>query len=369
MKQVTITGGAGFIGANLARHYLDQGYRVTVYDSLERNGCLSNLSWLQSHPRAGDLRVLVGDIRLPSHELEQAVEQSDALFHMAGQVAVTTSLKDPVTDFHVNARGTLMLLELVRNSRGKKPVFFYASTNKVYGGMEDVKIVEGRDRFKYADLPDGIAEDRLLDFHSPYGCSKGCADQYVRDYARVYGLQTVVFRQSCVYGYRQFGLEDQGWMAWFIIAAELGLPIVIYGNGKQVRDVLFVEDLVAAYDAAFLRINKVSGQVFNVGGGRVNTISLHNLIDLLKKEVNRNLSITYADWRPGDQPVYVSDIRKARQALNWTPTISWQMGVRKLIAWVKDNRTMLKRMFPQPVGEPALSTITAQSILREEITA
>jgi CDP-paratose 2-epimerase len=369
MQHVTITGGAGFIGANLARHYLDQGYRVTLYDSLERNGCLSNLGWLQSHPNARDLRVLVGDIRLPSHDLEEAIEQSDALFHMAGQVAVTTSLKDPVTDFHVNARGTLMLLELVRNSRGKKPVFFYASTNKVYGGMEEVRILEGRDRFRYAEFPEGIAEERVLDFHSPYGCSKGCADQYVRDYARVYGLQTVVFRQSCIYGYRQFGLEDQGWVAWFVIAAELGLPIAIYGNGKQVRDVLFIDDLVAAYDAAYQQIDAVSGQVFNIGGGRQNTISLHNLIDLLKSEVNEDLLVSYGDWRPGDQPVYVSDIRKARKTLGWAPRIHWETGVRKLIAWVKENRAMLVRMFPRTSVEPAFSHVKDESILRERITA
>jgi len=302
---------------------------------------------------------------MPSSALKEAIENSDVVFHMAGQVAVTTSIVDPVHDFQVNALGTLALLEIVRNSQKKKPVFFYASTNKVYGGMEDIEIVEGVDRFRYRNLPEGITEDRLLDFHSPYGCSKGCADQYVRDYARVYGLRTVVFRQSCIYGYRQFGLEDQGWVAWFVIAAVLGLPIVIYGNGKQVRDVLFIDDLVNAYEAALARIDDASGQIFNIGGGRRNTISLHNLIDFLKTEVNRELEVSYSDWRPGDQPVYVSNIQKARDVLGWEPTVSWQKGVRNLVAWVKENRPMLERMFPHPSREPAL----AGSLLREQLTA
>ena len=264
---------------------------------------------------------------------------------MAGQVAVTTSVKDPVHDFEVNALGTLNMLELVRTSQQKKPVFFYASTNKVYGGMENIRIQEGDEQFSYADLPYGISEERWLDFHSPYGCSKGTGDQYVRDYARIYDLQTVVFRQSCIYGYRQFGLEDQGWVAWFIIAAQLGLPISIYGNGKQVRDILFIDDLVAAYDRAWQQIDKVSGKIFNVGGGPENTISLRQLIQLIKAEVDPALPVSYADWRPGDQRVYVSDIRKAYETFGWKPQISWEEGVRKLIRWVQNNQAMLEGMF------------------------
>jgi CDP-paratose 2-epimerase len=353
MKQVIITGGAGFIGTNLSAHYLDKGCRVVIYDSLERKGCLTNVEWLRNHPKAQNLEVLIGDIRLPTRALQQAIEASDALFHMAGQVAVTTSVKDPVQDFEVNALGAFKMLELVRNSSGKRPVFFYASTNKVYGGMENVEIEEQEDRFSYVDLPNGVPEDRLLDFHSPYGCSKGTADQYARDYARIYGLQTVVFRQSCIYGYRQFGLEDQGWVAWFVIAAQLGLPIVIYGNGKQVRDVLFIEDLMAAYDEAFEQITKVSGQVFNIGGGPENTISLHDLVAVLKSDVNPELKITFSDWRPGDQPVYISDVRKARETFGWTPKTDWQSGVRKLIQWVKANEALLRPMFQQPAAAPA----------------
>jgi CDP-paratose 2-epimerase len=324
---------------------------------------------LRRHPNAQNLEVLIGDIRLPTRALQQAVEASDALFHMAGQVAVTTSVKDPVQDFEVNALGAFKMLELVRNSSRKRPAFFYASTNKVYGGMENVEIEEQEDRFSYVDLPNGVPEDRLLDFHSPYGCSKGAADQYVRDYARIYGLQTIVFRQSCIYGYRQFGLEDQGWVAWFVIAAQLGLPIVIYGNGKQVRDVLFIEDLMAAYDEAFEQITKVSGQVFNVGGGPENTISLHDLIAVLKSDVNPDLKITFSDWRPGDQPVYISDVRKARETFGWSPRTDWQTGVRKLIQWVKENEKLLRPMFERPVVPPAPKPVQSRVVSPQQVSA
>jgi CDP-paratose 2-epimerase len=219
------------------------------------------------------------------------------------------------------------------------------------------------------DLPNGVPEDRLLDFHSPYGCSKGAADQYVRDYARIYGLQTVVFRQSCIYGYRQFGVEDQGWVAWFIIAAQLDLPITIYGNGKQVRDVLFIDDLIAAFDEAFQRIESVSGQVFNVGGGPDNTISLHDLVGVLKSEVNPRLQITFSDWRPGDQPVYISDVRKARETFGWSPRTDWQTGVRKLIQWVKENEKLLRPMFESPVVPPAPKTVQPRIVSPQQVSA
>ncbi|MEN8246674.1 MAG: GDP-mannose 4,6-dehydratase, partial [Thermodesulfobacteriota bacterium] len=267
------------------------------------------------------------------------------LFHFAGQVAVTTSVADPREDFEINALGTFNMLELVRNSKGKKPAFFFSSTNKVFGGMEDVSIEEGESRYFYRDLPQGISESRILDFHSPYGCSKGAADQYVRDYARIYGLKTVVFRQSCIYGYRQFGVEDQGWVAWFVIATVLNRPITIYGDGKQVRDVLFIEDLIAAYSRAWDNISEASGNVYNIGGGPANTISLLDLIALLKEEVSPAIPLSYADWRPGDQPVYVSDISKAETELGWRPQVAWDQGVRKLVKWVKGNRSMLEELF------------------------
>lgn len=345
MKEVLVTGGAGFTGVNFANHFLDKGYKVAVFDNLSRKGSLENLDWLRKNTNAGNLVFLPGDVRFPPKQLQAVVEQSDALFHFAAQVAVTTSVTDPRSDFEVNALGTFNMLELVRESKGKKPVFFYSSTNKVYGGMEDIETVEGALRYSYKDFPEGIPEDRILDFHSPYGCSKGCADQYVRDYARIYGLRTIVFRQSCIYGYRQFGIEDQGWVAWFVIAAVLKKPLTIFGNGKQVRDVLFIEDLITAYEMAWNSIEKISGGVYNIGGGSSNTISLLDLLEFLNRECALPTPLTYSDWRPGDQPVYISDIRKARRTFGWSPKNEWKIGVRKLVDWVQDNRDMLAKLF------------------------
>jgi CDP-paratose 2-epimerase len=344
MKRIIITGGAGFMGVNFANYYLNKGYSVLVFDNLSRKGGFENLEWLKKNPNARNLDIMVGDVRFPTKALAGKVESSDAIFHFAAQVAVTTSVTEPGHDFDVNAKGTFNMLELVRNSRGNKPVFFYASTNKVYGGMEDVQIIEDKDRYWYKDFPDGIPEDRSLDFHSPYGCSKGCADQYVRDYARIYGLRTVVFRQSCIYGYRQFGIEDQGWVAWFLIATILERPITIYGNGKQVRDVLFIDDLIRAYDMAWDNISSVSGKVYNIGGGPGNAISLHDLVSYLRKEVNPSLSVSYSDWRPGDQPIYISDITRSKQDFGWQPEVSWNSGVKDLLSWVITNKEMLHKV-------------------------
>jgi CDP-paratose 2-epimerase len=345
MKQVTVTGGAGFIGAHLANYYLDRGHRVTIYDTLARRGCLRNVEWLRSHPNAHNLHVLVGDIRLPTRALRQAVEASDAVFHFAAQVAVTTSVLDPVEDFEVNALGTLRMLELVRSSPTKRAAFFFASTNKVYGAMEDIRVVDCGERYAYRDYHEGIAERQPLDFHSPYGCSNGAADQYVRDYARIYGLQTVVFRQSCIYGHRQFGLEDQGWVAWFAIAALLGHPITIYGDGKQVRDILFIDDLIRAYALAWERIDSVTGQIYNIGGGPRNAVSLRELIGILRSEIGPALRVTHSAWRPGDQRVYVSDIGKASSDFAWRPEVDWKDGLQRLIDWVRAHQGMLASVF------------------------
>jgi CDP-paratose 2-epimerase len=256
------------------------------------------------------------------------------VYHLAAQVAVTTSVKDPRNDFEVNALGTLNVLEAVRKFAADA-VVVYASTNKVYGRMEDVAIVEGPTRYRYRDHPHGIAEDRPLDFHSPYGCSKGCGDQYVRDYARIYGLKTVVMRQSCIYGTRQFGIEDQGWLAHFCIAARHGRPITIYGDGKQVRDVLWIDDLVAAYDAAAGQIDVAGGQVYNIGGGPTNTVAAWaEFGPLLEDVAGAPIEVDFADWRPGDQPVYVSDIRKAQRDLHWWPHVPLDVGLRRLWNWV-----------------------------------
>jgi CDP-paratose 2-epimerase len=254
---------------------------------------------------------------------------------MAAQVAVTTSVTDPRTDFEVNALGTFNLLEAARHA-GDNPIVVFASTNKVYGGMEDVAIVEQPTRYAYRDLPLGVPETRPLDFNSPYGCSKGAADQYTRDYARIYGLRSVVFRQSCIFGPHQMGVEDQGWVAWFVIAALTGQPITIYGDGKQVRDVLHVDDLIDAYLAAVERIDVTAGQVYNMGGGPDLTMSVWaEFGPMLEKLLGRRIEVGYGDWRPGDQRVYISDIRKAKQELGWAPKIGVHDGLAQLIEWVK----------------------------------
>src|SRR5512142_55647 len=271
-RNYLVTGGAGFIGSNFVCRLLERGESVTIYDNLSRSGAPKNLLWLDKQFGKDSFRLIVGDIR-DAGLLANSARNADVIAHLAGQVAVTTSVTDPREDFECNALGTFNALEAARRSH-KDPVFLYASTNKVYGGMEDVPIVEEATRWRYATLPNGCPETQPLDFHSPYGCSKGTGDQYVRDYARIYGLRSVVFRQSCIYGPRQFGVEDQGWLAWFIIAAVMGRPITIYGDGKQVRDILFVEDLLDAYDLAVTKNDIAAGQVFNMGGGPQNVMSI-----------------------------------------------------------------------------------------------
>jgi CDP-paratose 2-epimerase len=262
------------------------------------------------------------------------------IYHLAGQVAVTSSVKDPRPDYEVNALGTFNLLEAARLS-GRNPAVVFSSTNKVYGGMEDVPVVERATRYGYRDLPYGVPESQPLDFHSPYGCSKGAADQYVRDYARIYGLPTVVFRMSCIYGPRQFGNEDQGWLAHFMIAALIGNPITIYGDGKQVRDVLFVDDLVRAFRLAVEKIDVAAGEVFNIGGGPDNTLAVwHEFRELLADLRGVKTRVRRREWRPGDQPCYVSDIRKAHRLLGWQPQVDKEMGVRRLWEWVSGHKDL-----------------------------
>jgi CDP-paratose 2-epimerase len=334
--KILITGGAGFIGCNLANHYLGQGHAVVVFDNLSRKGTDNNLAWLRENH--GDRLTFVrGDI-CDFGALRVALPpDAERVFHMAGQVAVTTSVADPRSDFKANALGTFNVLEAVRLGAPKAIVFF-ASTNKVYGGMEDVAVVEEATRYRYRDFPLGIPESQLLDFHSPYGCSKGAADQYVRDYARIYGLKTVVFRQSCIYGTRQFGVEDQGWVAHFCIATRLGRPISIYGNGKQVRDVLWIDDLVSAYEAAAARIDIASGRIYNIGGGPGNTMSIwREFGPILERLAGHPILVTYGDWRPGDQPIYVSDIRKAERDLGWRPHVPLHEGIERLYRWIDAN--------------------------------
>ena len=333
-----VTGGAGFIGSNLVHRLVQAGHSVTVYDNLSRFGTAQNIAWLRAEH--GDRWLLIqADIRdFPT--LRTAAADADVIFHLASQVAVTTSVMDPRHDFEVNALGTFNALEAARLS-GRNPIFLYSSTNKVYGGMEEVVVVEGQADYRYRDYPHGISESYPLDFHSPYGCSKGAGDQYVRDYARIYGLPTVVFRQSCIYGTRQFGVEDQGWVAWFLIAAATGQPITIYGDGKQVRDVLWVEDLLDLYQAAIDRIDVAAGQVYNVGGGPQNTLAVWSQLGpMLEALLGRKLEVARGDWRPGDQRIFVADIRKAERELGWRPQVRSEEGVRRLCDWVTANRSL-----------------------------
>jgi CDP-paratose 2-epimerase len=268
---------------------------------------------------------------------------ADQVLHLAAQVAVTTSVKDPREDFEVNAQGTFNVLEAMRQAGMSAPII-YSSTNKVYGEMTSVGVVERAGRYAYDSLPEGVSEEHNLDFHSPYGCSKGSADQYVIDYHRIYGLRTTVFRQSCIYGYRQFGAEDQGWVAWFMIASQLDRPITIYGDGKQVRDILFIDDLLDAYDAAFAAKDKAAGRAFNIGGGAANVLSLRELLAYIEKRRGTKLPVGSSDWRPGDQKVFVSDIRRASAELGWSPKISCTQGLDLLYDWISRNRELFMKL-------------------------
>jgi CDP-paratose 2-epimerase len=335
-KSILITGGAGFIGANYAARCLSRGEQVIIFDNLSRRGAAMNLAWLQERYGVDAFRFIRGDVRDADH-IKAAAKNTERILHLAAQVAVTTSLHDPREDFEVNALGTFNTIEAARAS-GHKPTFIYTSTNKVYGAMEDLDVVELPTRYKWGSLPLGIGEEQSLDFHSPYGCSKGCGDQYTRDYYRIYGLPTIVMRQSCIYGPRQFGVEDQGWVAWLIIAAVTGKAITIYGDGKQVRDLLFIDDLLDAYDLAFQQPVKAAGEVFNIGGGASNALSIWmEFKPMLESLLGRDIHANRGDWRPGDQPVYISNINKAAKVLGWTPRVSLKDGIERLYNWVSRN--------------------------------
>jgi CDP-paratose 2-epimerase len=338
--RVLITGGAGFIGCNTAAGLLSRGDEVVVFDNLSRRGAGQNLDWVRT---VGDVGFVAGDVRDPD-AVRRAVDSSvDVVIHLAAQVAVTASVADPRHDFEVNARGTMNVLEAVRAAGGGAIVIF-ASTNKVYGALEDLECTERGRRYTCALSGTGVDESRPLDLHSPYGCSKGAADQYVRDYSRIYGLRTVVLRQSCIYGPRQFGVEDQGWLAWFALAALTGRPITIYGEGKQVRDVLEISDLVRLYSLCIDEIELVSGHVLNIGGGPDNTISilesLGMLEDLLGRRVDRRLSA----WRPGDQKIFISCNELAGRLLGWRPEVDIEQGLRRLLGWIQPNLDMIRAL-------------------------
>lgn len=323
-----ITGGIGFIGTNLAERLLRSGSEVVLYDSAHRVGVRHNLDWLRDRHR-NRFEFIEADIR-DARAVAKAMRGADAVFHFAAQVAVTTSITDPVEDFAINAQGTMNVLEAARRLR-PHPIVLFTSTNKVYGALEHLRVVESETRYEFADLPWGVSEATPLDFHSPYGCSKGAADQYVRDYHRIYGLPTVVLRMSCIYGPRQFGNEDQGWVAHFLLRALHGGRLTIYGDGKQVRDLLYIEDLLELMQSAIERIGLAAGKIYNVGGGPQNTISIWaEFREELAQLVGGVPQVERADFRPGDQRVYVSDIRKAQQELGWTPKFRICEGLERL---------------------------------------
>lgn len=344
MKKILITGGAGFIGSNIAKYYLDKGVKVIIIDNLSRKGSDLNLKWLKTQ---GNFEFQKLDIR-NYKALENVFKKNkdiDVVFHEAAQVAVTTSVINPREDFEVNILGTFNVLEALRHYLPKS-ILIYASTNKVYGALENLKVVEKKTRYEFQDkkFKKGISENYPLDFHSPYGCSKGSADQYIRDYSRIYGLKTIVFRQSCIYGERQFGVEDQGWVAWFIIATLLNKKLTIYGNGKQLRDLLFVDDLIKAYDLAIKNIHKTSGQIYNMGGGHKNTLSLLELIEILENLLGRKIKYSFSKTRPGDQKIFIADILKAKKDFGWQPKINVNAGVKKLYNWILENITEIKKL-------------------------
>ena len=337
-NKILITGGAGFIGCHCVRYFAEKGFQIVIVDDLSRKGTKDNLVWLRRRWPITHYGVDIRDNQKLRHVFENE-GQLKAVLHLAAQVAVTTSVQNPREDFEINALGTFNLLESVRQTTPQTP-FLFASTNKVYGHLSNIEVTEAETRYRFKDIA-GVAESQTLDFHSPYGCSKGCADQYVIDYARIYGMRTVSFRQSCIYGERQFGVEDQGWVAWFTIAGVLGKPVTIYGDGKQVRDILFIKDLVELYAMAIENKNLLKGEAYNIGGGHVNTLSLLELLELLSKE-GIELNYTFDDWRPGDQKVFVSDNAKVLRILGWKPTTGPKDGVRRLIDWVSSHQDLLR---------------------------
>mgnify|MGYP001566854738 CR=1 FL=1 len=340
-KKILIIGGAGFIGINAVDYFLRKNFQVLILDNLSRKGTDYNLKWLKG--RWGKkVKFIKADIVKDRTKLNQAVRKVDFIIHLAAQVAVTTSVKNPYEDFFINALGTLHVLEAIRLSPNK-PMLIYSSTNKVYGEIANEPIILTKNGYRYKNIPKGISEDCQHNFHSPYGCSKGSADQYVRDYSRIYGLKTVVFRQSCIYGPHQFGVEDQGWIAWFTIAMTIDKPIIIYGDGNQSRDLLYVDDLCELYDLAIKKISRANGQIYNIGGGSKNILSVLSVLSLLNKKLNKKNKISFSNWRPGDQKIYVSDIQKVYKDLGWKPQTTFNKGLERLISWAKSEEKTLRK--------------------------
>jgi CDP-paratose 2-epimerase len=332
MKKALVTGGAGFIGTNLVLKLLKDGWEVTVLDNLSRRGTKVNLELIKREAPKGRLEVLIKDVR--EKNVFDKLVNTDAIFHLAGQTAVTTSLINPRQDLEINLLGTFNLLESMRKIKSKA-LIVYASTNKVYGSL---------DYMKRPVLMKGVSENVNLDFHSPYGCSKGCAESYIRDYARIYGINSVVFRQSCIYGTHQMGVEDQGWVAHLGANAILGKTIYIYGSGKQIRDLLYVDDLVKLYLLSVQKQDKVKGKVFNVGGGQKNAISVLEYIDFLTYYLKKDVKTIKKDTRPGDQEIFISDNSLVKKVLDWQPEVGYKIGLVRMLSWIKENQQIFKNL-------------------------
>ncbi len=333
-KKIMITGGAGFIGTNFVKHF-HKSNSIIVVDDLSRRGTDINLRFLEENCNIDFLKADITDRDIKNSLLEKYPD-TDIIIHLAGQVAVTTSITDPKADFDSNLTGTINMLEYARAIK-QKPIFLFASTNKVYGNLENIETTEKDTRHEFKKLEKGIDENMPLNFHSPYGCSKGGADQYVREYNRTYGIPSVVFRQSCIYGEHQYGIEDQGWIAWGLIALISGRQFTIFGNGKQVRDVLHVSDLADAYEKAIEKIDEVKGLVFNIGGGRCNSLSIIEFLQIIKSDIDTENSYPHGEKRNGDQKIFISDNSKVENALGWRPKVGHLEGIKKLQKWIKAN--------------------------------
>ncbi|KPA13622.1 CDP-paratose 2-epimerase [Candidatus Magnetomorum sp. HK-1] len=330
-KKILITGGAGFIGTNVAAHFQKKNH-IIIVDNLFRKGTEKNLSFLKKNYPI-DYKNIDISKENAIDELLKNFPKVDIIFHLASQVAVTTSVINPQVDFQINAQGTFNILEYARKLE-QKPIVIYSSTNKVYGAIKQFDTIEKKTRYTFSDI-ESVDENCPLDFHSPYGCSKGCGDQYVRDYYRMYKIPGVVFRQSCIYGDHQYGMEDQGWIAWFLIASILNKKITVYGNGKQVRDILYITDLINAYEKAICNIDKVKGEIFNIGGGASNSISILEFFDFIKHELDINIPLEYSSIRPGDQKIFISNNNKLMNYLGWKPEVDYKVGIKKLYNWIK----------------------------------
>ncbi len=349
-EDILVVGGAGFIGSNFSNYMLSKypNSKVTIFDDFSRSGTEYNLNWLkENYPNEDRLKVIRADLR-DIDTLSKAVSGKDLILHAAAQVAVTTSLSDPRSDFETNALGTLNLLEAARKSE-VDTTLLYCSTNKVYGSLGDLPIEEGSSRYEFSSSRrSGIDELQVLDPCTPYGCSKAVGDIYFQDYADSYGMKSVVFRMSCIYGLHQYGTEDQAWISHFIISLILGRPITIYGDGKQIRDILYIDDLCQGFELAADNIKKTKGEFYNFGGGPENTYSLLELIEYLEQIAEKKFSIGFDEWRPADQRVYYSNIEKAKKDFGWFPRIGKETGVKLLYDWTLENRPLFERLYGSP---------------------